>query len=368
MNIIYLVSRAKTTGPINQGLNILKGMKLNGRVNSTFVTLAPENPKYSWIQRYKDENIDIVQFNLPLWKSLLAIPKLRKLVKERNIDVIHSCGYRANFIALLSCTNAKIVITQRCHPSEAVEKFPKIVQPVFNAFYLWMIKRMNKVVACSKAIQNIMKYEYSMDVECVQNGVDTEIFKPVSKEEKELLRKELGLPQNKLVYLVLGSLRSRKNNKLIIDSVKQLDRSEGVIFVFVGDGPEKEMLVKEAEGINSIYFAGLTSTPIKYLQIADFLVSASLAEGLPNTVLEALSCGVPCILSDIEPHKELIGNTDAGIIFDRHSGADLCKKLIESASWDLSKKAKSARGIAISKFSIESLANKYEAIYCNLFK
>ena len=362
MKTIYLVSRAKMTGPINQGLNILNGMKQNGRVQSTLVTLAPEDSEKSWLYRYQDAGIEIEQFNQPLWKSLCAIPKLRKYVKEHKVDIIHSCGYRANFIALMAHTGAKIVVTQRCHPSEAVEKFPKAIQPIFNAFYLWMIKRMDAIVACSKSIQSILKNEYDMEVECVQNGVNTDFFIPPTAEQKIALRKELKLPLDKRIHLVLGSLRERKNNSLIIDALKKLNQ-DSICFVFVGTGPEEEMLKQKASDLDCVIFTGLTKTPIKYLQASDILVSASLAEGLPNTVLEALSCSLPCILSDIDPHKELIEGTKAGLIFDRNSVDDLCAKFVDSNIWDMKVKSQEARNIAVENFGVRSLAEKYEMIY-----
>lgn len=362
MKTIYLVSRAKMTGPINQGLNILSGMKQNGRVTSMLVTLAPEDPEYSWLYRFKEAGINIVQFNQPLWRSVFAAPMLRKLVKDNHIDIIHSCGYRAIFIALLANTNAKNVVTQRCHPNESVEKFPKVFQPAFTWLYLQLIKRMDAIVACSKSIQSIFKNEFKMDVECVQNGVNTAFFTPASETQKKSLRIELGLPLNKKIYLVLGSLRDRKNNSLVIDAMKRL-KQERIIVVFVGDGPEEEMLKQRAGDETSICFAGHTKTPIKYIQASDVLVSASLAEGLPNTVLEALSCGLPCVLSDIEPHKELIDGTDGGVIFNRQSIDDLCQKLIDSDKWDLSSKSQLARKIAINSFGIKTLAEKYEKIY-----
>ena len=367
MKTIYLVSRAKMTGPINQGLNILNGMKQNGRVKSTLVTLAPEDPEKSWLYRFKEIGLDVVQFNQPLWKSLCAIPKLRKYVKEQKVDVIHSCGYRANFIALMAHTGAKIVITQRCHPNEIVEKFPKFFQPIFAKFYFWMIKRMNAIVACSRSIQNIFRNEFRMDVECVQNGVNTDFFLPSANEQKASLRKELGLPPYKLVYLVLGSLRDRKNNALIIGALKKLNQ-DNISLVFVGNGPEEDMLKAKAADLKNVIFAGLTKTPIKYLQASDVLVSASLAEGLPNTVLEALSCGLPCILSDIDPHKELIEGTEAGLIFNRNSVDELCGRLMDSHKWDMKYKSQIARSIAVDNFGVRSLAEKYEKIYEKVLK
>lgn len=133
--------------------------------------------------------------------------------------------------------------------------------------------------------------------------------------------------------------------------------------VFVGNGPEEDILKEKATNNNNIIFAGSTNTPIKYLQSADVLISSSMAEGLPNTVLEALSCGLPCILSDIGPHIELIEGTEAGIIFNRNSVEDLCNRLMDSCQWDMKSKSQEARRIAVDNFGVRSLAEKYEHIY-----
>lgn len=367
MNTIYFVSRAKTSGPINQGLNILNGMKQNGRVHSTFVTLDPEVAEDSWLYRYKEAGINIAQFNVPLWKTLFAIPKLRRYVKDNAIDVIHASGLRVCFVALFAHTKAKIVITQRCNPNEIAERYSPLIQPFFNGFYLWLIKKMDVIVACSKSIQKILIKDYHINAECVQNGVNTEFFKPISKDAKQQLRKRLNLPVDKKVYLVLGSFRHRKNNGLIVDAFKKMNPKDSVV-VFVGRGAEEELLKESAKGFENIIFIGHTNTPIDYLQSADILISASLAEGLPNTVLEAMSCGLPCILSDIGPHEEIVEGTEAGIIFDKNSVDELCSCLCDVSSWNLDEKSKIARNVAVENFGIKSLAAKYESIYKEVLK
>ena len=362
MNTVYFVSRAKTSGPINQALNILNGMKQNGRVDSTFLTLEPEVTEDSWLYRYEDAGIKVDQFNVPLWKTLVALPKLRKYVKDNHIDVIHASGLRVCFVALFACTKAKIVVTQRCDPSEIAEKYSPLIQPFFTSLYLWLIKKMDVIVACSKSIQKILKEGYHIDAECVQNGVNTDYFKPLCQEEKNNLRKRLHLPIDKKVYLVLGNLIPRKNNSLIVDAFKKLNPKDAIV-VFTGSGTEETLLKASAKDFDNIIFVGHTSTPLDYLQSADMLISSSLAEGLPNTVLEAMACGLPCLLSNIGPHEEIIERTGAGILFDNTSVDDLYKYIQESASWNMKEKSTVAREVAVNNFGIRSLALKYEKIY-----
>lgn len=350
------------TGPINQANNILIGMKKNGHVDSSLVTLAPEDKNRTWLGRFIANGINVFQMNQPVWKTWYCICLLRKYVEEHKIDLVHSSGFRATFVSLFAGKNVKKVITQRCHPNEIVEKFPLALQPIFTSLYMKMIKRMDAIVACSKSLQSIMINEFGLNVYSVQNGVNTDTFTPIKEEQKVQLRQELNIATDKKIYLVLGSLRNRKNNNLLVAAAKK-SKWKDIQIVFVGDGPEEEYLKKMANGCSIIKFAGSTSTPLKYLQASDVLISCSLAEGLPNTVLEALSCGLPVILSNIDPHKELIEGTDAGEIFDLNSMDDLCRAINESFMWNLSQKSVCARTLAIEKFSIGSLATKYEIIY-----
>ena len=114
-------------------------------------------------------------------------------MKDNAIDVIHASGLRVSFVALFACTKAKIVITQRCNPNEIAEKYSPLIQPFFNRLYLWLIKRMDVIVACSKSIQKILKNDYHINAACVQNGVNTEFFKPLSKDAKQQLECLFGV-------------------------------------------------------------------------------------------------------------------------------------------------------------------------------
>lgn len=362
MRTIYLISRAKSgAGPVNQTLNILEGMKQNGRVTSTLVTLAPEWDDASWLYRFKDKGISIYQMNHELLSTWRCIFELRNYVRRNNIEIVHACGFRADFVALFAGRHVKKIITQRCHPKDTSEKLPRFLQSLCSWFYLKMIKKMDAIVACSKSIQEVFLKEYGMNVFAVQNGVNTDFFKPLNEEEKCLQKERLGLKKVP-IYLVLGSLRDRKNNILLINAMNKIDNFPGQV-VIVGAGPEESMLKKAADNNPNILFVGSTKTPIDYLQASDFLISCSLAEGLPNTVLEAISCGIVPILSNIGPHKEIVEGTSVEHIFERDSVNDLKRILLQSPEWDRVKQSSEARRIAIEKFGISVLAKQYEDIY-----
>lgn len=363
MRIIYLISKAVQSGPVNQALNILKGMKMNGRVIATLVTIDAEDVNNSWLQRFLDADINIVQLNP---NGIYSFMQCRNLLKDyiidNKIDLIHSSGYRVNLLAMFMRKYVSIVSTQRSHPQNIAELESPFTRKIKEFIYLRIIKKLDCLVACSKSLQQEFKYDYGMQIEVVQNGVDVDFFYPSSLDEKATLRKKLNLPKSKVLYLVLGILEPRKNVSLVIKAAKLL-KSNNICFIIVGTGKEEEMLKESIKKTDNVIFVGHTSTPIDYLKACDCLLSTSLAEGLPNTVLEGLSCGLPCILSDIEPHRELIEGTQAGVLFMNNNVDDLIDKLIQSMKWNISEKGQKARSLVENNFSLKLLSNKYEEIY-----
>ncbi len=362
MEVIYVITRVKQSGPVNQALNVLTGLNRIDGVHASLLTLEKEIEDDSWLQRFKDKHIDIVQFNLPKWNVLGCVSKLKRYIKEHHINVVHSSGYKADLVNMMVKKHVVTVSTQRCLPTEVVEKLPKFIRPILEKYHLSIIGKLDHVVACSNALQKVFDEQYGMNVSAVQNAVNTVFFTPVSEVQKRDLRKQLNLPVDKVIYLVLGNLRVRKNVGLIIEAFKEIENTD-IQLLIVGQGSEYEMLMKQASGDNRIIFTGATSRPKDFLQSSDYLVSSSLAEGLPNTVLEALSCGLVPILSDIEPHKELVDGTPVRHIFERHSKKELRTMLMESLSWNVSEQSKAARQVAVESFGIDSLAKKYLEIY-----
>lgn len=363
MKALYVVSRAMSSGPVNQALNVLTGMKLNNSVDDSLVTIDDNVGEDNWINRFYNRGIKVVQLNIrSKYRIIKAIRELRKLICAESIDVVHCSGFRVNIICLLASKGlCGVVSTIRSEPGAVSELFPSFLRPIIRWICLYSIKRIPVKVACSKAMQTTYLQDYNIKMECVQNGVDTDFFVPLNKDGKRELRNKLHL-SNVQTFLVLGLLLPRKNNSLIIDAFKEVGDSLGQLII-VGGGPEDELLKKRAANNSNIIFIGHTNAPLEYLQASDFLISASLAEGLPNTVLEAISCGLIPLLSDIMPHKELVENSNISHIFHRSSVEDLVELLKETSSWNVEEQSRLARELAVERYGVKSLAHRYENIY-----
>ena len=131
------------------------------------------------------------------------------------------------------------------------------------------------------------------------------------------------------------------------------------------DGPELNNLQNQAKGDSDVIFTGLIEDVSPFLRAADLFISASLSEGMPNAVLESLANGTPALLSDIEPHLELLNlNPLLGQAFPTQNSRALTKCLTDALS--TKRERQCIYQFARDTFSAAIMANQYQKLYTDL--
>lgn len=153
-------------------------------------------------------------------------------------------------------------------------------------------------------------------VTVLRNGVDLDVFRP---EDREMARARLGVSRYALASV--GNLIAAKGHDLVIRAVARLPDVELLI---VGSGPEEKHLMRLAvnQGVGDrVTFLG--AIPQDQLWVVysavDCLVLASMREGWPNVLLEAMACGTPVIASDVGGIPEIVMSPEAGIVMEERS-------------------------------------------------
>lgn len=137
-------------------------------------------------------------------------------------------------------------------------------------------------------------------------GVNLDAFdnNDVVREDK---LKELGIPKDSKVGIVVGDLNDNKNVETI---VRSLPHTDNIFHLLVcGIGPKREMLEQLAaqSGVaERIHFLGFRKDVKELLQVADVFLMASKREGLPRSTMEAMAAGLPCVVSDIRGNRDLV--------------------------------------------------------------
>lgn len=146
-------------------------------------------------------------------------------------------------------------------------------------------------------------------------GIDLQTYK---YQRNLALREQLGLSQNDFVLISMGDLISRKNYAIVIQAIAKLN-NPNIHYLICGEGPELNSLQKLTNELNlqsQIHFLGYRIDIITLLQLSDIFILSSIQEGLSRSVMEAMACGLPCIVSNIRGNVDLIDDKKGGFLCD----------------------------------------------------
>lgn len=361
MNIVYLVSDLRAAGPTNQAYNLITGLsKFNLKI--WIVTLYEERED-SWMSRFVQAGANIYQLHANRRNLFFTARKLEQFIKEHEISILHSSGMSADFVNRLVRSKVLKINTIRQEFTALAEGKNYLRKLISRLVTISNHRAMNVRVACSRALQNHLNSYSKLHYECVENGVDIEKYDIIDTTKKNAIRRKIGIDENSLVYISVGVLYTRKQNLALAKTFASC-KFDNAILLIVGDGVEMADIKAISEEYPQIKLTGKVSDPLQYYHSADIFVSASLAEGLPNTVMEAMACGLPCILSDIGPHKEILNyGLNSGILFKTGDFCDLKQALETSRNWNIDKKSKHAHELVYENLSKYNTALKYYELY-----
>ena len=153
-------------------------------------------------------------------------------------------------------------------------------------------------------------------------GVDTSVFK-TNKNRREIIRKELGLNEDRTMVLSVGELNENKNHIAVLRALAGLDFT----YVIVGNGKLKNMLNKEAAKENvDLRLMGFRNDVVDFYNAADVFVLPSFREGLNVSLIEAMACGLPCAVSRIRGNVDLVDH----YLFDPDNKDEIRTAIVEA--------------------------------------
>ncbi|MCK5583955.1 MAG: glycosyltransferase family 4 protein [Elusimicrobiales bacterium] len=204
-----------------------------------------------------------------------------------------------------------------------------------------------------------------------RNGVDTGKYSPLFYHEKIKAKRRLGF-ENKQIFLFVGRLSPEKRIKEFVEIWAELMRegnfSDKVHFVIVGNGPDAAFIkdsVKTFDLGDSLTIAGSQTELLSYYNAADIFILPSLSEGLSNSMLEAMSCGLAIMASGVGGAKEAVKEGINGFLFDPFDKQKIkfyINKFLDDDKLALRMGEKS-REIAVKKYSMAKVTDELLKIY-----
>jgi len=352
---MYIVSTLARTGPTNQLFNIASNLD-GSKYEAKILTLSSE-PNDSLSELFKNGDIPISSLNMSRISSLFtAKKKILKEISDFNPDIIQTQGLRADQLLASMNLSTQWITTSRNYPYEDyLSKFGPLLGRIMASSHMRVLKMCSNLISCSRSIHEKLEH-HGIKSHVIQNGV---------REVDDSIN-EFYFPYEQPVFISVGSLIPRKNMSFLIEVCESYFLKNKGSLIILGDGPQKSDLSSLVKS-DKVHLLGQVKNVRQYLENSDFFMSSSLSEGLPNTVLEAASLGLPMILSNIEPHKELIENiSSCAHIFVNNdiSSAEIAINNIVSATHDRD-------GISLQcmeHFSAKAMSNNYQKFYTELLK
>ncbi|MDO8484537.1 MAG: glycosyltransferase [Candidatus Limnocylindrales bacterium] len=236
-----------------------------------------------------------------------------RLLRRRRYDVVHSHVMHASgpMLALALLAGVRVRIAHLHGTSDGHRSTParRMQRAVKRVLIEWCA---TDIIACGEgAMRAVWRADWTSDPRCqvVYDALDPDRFSaPV---DRNLVRRELGVPRGALVFLHIGNHLEPKNHPRLISIFAAIRRAEAEAWlVLVGAGTDEPhgpiAAAIAAHGLGDRVLAlGRRSDVPRLLKTADALLLPSLHEGLPGVVLEACVSGVPVLASDLPGVREI---------------------------------------------------------------
>ena len=366
INLLYIIYSMNNGGAETLALRLAEIIDKD-HFNTTVCSLSDKGPLRKILE---DKKIPFVTLGKKEGKDLSIVLRLRKLLKDKRIDMIHTHNQGPllyTFLATFFTKKYKIVHTEHINMLKELSYSKK------HFYYNKILYgKVDGFISIAKHLTDDFKKQYNLSrvrVATIHNCVDTA---NVPASPSKLLKSELELNDKAQIIGNISALRLQKDHDTLIRAMKIVaEKVPDAILVVAGDGDQKEALlalISELGIANNVKLLGYRSDVGELLGQFDIFVLSSLYEGLPLCILEAMAAGKPIVATDADGTNELIIDDVTGLLAPTKNPEKLAQAMITLLeSPDKAKQLGStAQKLVQEKYSIKTMMQKYEQFYKEL--
>lgn len=295
------------------------------------------------------------------WRRLMA---LAAYIRERHFDVVHSHNWATMFYGVLAGRLAGVPVV--LHGEHGRNDIDRTGVPWKREVLAALLARMaTRVVAVNESISADIRQRWKLSdchIVCMPNGVDLTRFGPASS-----VRSDDG----EFVIGTVARFDGIKNLPCLIRAFERLHLAHPALrarLVLVGSGPLLGELRQQAaagKAAGRIEFVGETSVPEDWYRRFDVFANTSFSEGMSNSVLEAMACGVPVVASDIAGNRCWLREGENALFFPSDDDQALADCLYQlAAGQELARRlGQENRRRVQTEYDNRSFLSRYGAMY-----
>lgn len=340
-------------------------------IEPILVCLNRSGAAESWIDR---KGVPIVELSKRSGNDWRVVARLARVLKDHHIDLVHSHNWGT---LLETCLARRIAHTARhIHAERGMEladlQLSSWRSDVRNRVKRWAMNQADAVVAVSGSIRQRLadqRIASGSHVRLIPNGIDLQ-FPRERKAARGAMRHRLGVGRHTLVIGTVGRLAPVKDFGTAVASLERIIR-EGVDahLIIVGSGPEQRRLTDIRDQLNlrgRCHFVGQQFNVGDWLSAMDIYVNSSRNEGMNQSILEAMACGLPMVVSDVGDNRRLVdGDRPCGLVVPPRDVASLARALGTLTRSAPQRQLLSANGRARyqKEYTTERMLDRYAQLY-----
>jgi glycosyltransferase involved in cell wall biosynthesis len=294
------------------------------------------------------------------WRGLAAV---REWLKRNPADVVNTHSSTDSWLVSLAARTIRrrpgIVRTR--HISSEVARDP---------FTRWLYGRgADRLVTTGERLRQSFLARLrlpSEQVTSIPTGIEIDHFAPADQHEA---RARLGLPQDRLIIGIVATIRRWKGHVYLVDALADLPQRDQTLLLIVGDGPSRHLVEERIarHGLSgSVRMVGQQSDVAPWLQAMDVFVLPSYAnEGVPQSIMQAMSCGLPVVSTHVGSVDEAVAHEKTGLLVAPQDAAALGAALAAILTDPPLRRrmGEEGRRVAAANFTFSQMIDRMEEVF-----
>jgi len=371
--IAHIIFRLGVGGLENGLVNLINQMPVE-KYRHTIICLKDST---DFRERLKRKDVAIYSLYKKEGHDFGAFFRLYKLLRTLQPDIVHTRN-----LAAIECQLPAWIagVKYRVHGEHGWDVF----DPDGNNVKYQLLRRslktlIHRFIPLSLHLQRYLNEKIHVPerkITRICNGVDTNKFFPLQGEKKRLAGCPFAFQSDELIIGTVGRMHGVKDQITLVKAYilllqKNPEFKSRVRLIIIGEGPlrnEALQLLRQERLINNIWLPGERKDIAEILRNFDLFVLPSQAEGIPNTILEAMATGLPVIATDVGGNPELVVQNVTGSLVAKEDPDALASRLLEYIENKEKRREQGEKGLqrVLSEFSLNAMVKQYTNVYDGL--
>lgn len=365
IRVAHVLTRTNIGGPSVMLVDLLEGLDRR-EFAQTVVRGAPIANEGDYLEHRR---VDAEVFTIGgLKRSLGVLGEVRSLValarmlRRLRPDVVHTHMAKAGVIGRIAAVIARVPVRVHTYHGHLLHGyFPAPITAVFTSVERWLSKVTTHALVVGEATRRDL-----LRARVVSEAHSSTILpaaKPLARHDRHHARELLGLPADRVVVGFVGRLTGIKRPERFTKIAAAIPRAT---FAVVGNGPLRQQTMDATASLSNVMMLDWHDDVSLVLAALDVLVLTSDNEGVPLSLIEAASAGVPVVSTDVGGVREIVDDGMTGLVVDDESGlVEAVSRLVDDEQLRRAMGSRAPAHIA-ERFSMKGYLDAHASLYGRL--